>query len=110
MFEDSPVLPLALVGATTGIVSLGTLWAYSVFMPRCQFWAPVIRSLPQRDAIALTFDDGPHPVFTREILDILAAQKLQATFFVIGRFAREHPDLIKRMHNEGHTIGNHTLD
>ena len=72
--------------------------------------APVIRSLPQRDAVALTFDDGPHAEFTPRILDILAEQGVSATFFVIGRFAREHPDLLKRMVAERHTIGNHSLD
>src|SRR3954470_21312349 len=110
MPDPSPFLPLMIAGAGAGILSAGGLLAYSVFMPRCQFWAPVIRSLPQSDGVALTFDDGPHPEFTSRILDILAAEKVSATFFVIVQFAKEYPSLIRRMHDEGHTLGNHSYD
>lgn len=58
--------------------------------------------------IALTFDDGPHPVYTKQILDILYDYDARATFFTIGKNASLHPDLIRRMINEGHEIGNHT--
>jgi peptidoglycan/xylan/chitin deacetylase (PgdA/CDA1 family) len=101
---------MAVTAASAGILSGDALLAYSVFMPRCQFWAPVIRSIPDRETVALTFDDGPHPEFTPRILDILAQQQVRATFFVIGRNAEKHPDLVKRIAAEGHTLGNHTLD
>ena len=58
--------------------------------------------------IALTFDDGPHPVYTKELLDGLKERGVQATFFVTGEHAQLHPDLIRRMQEEGHLIGNHT--
>jgi cellulose synthase/poly-beta-1,6-N-acetylglucosamine synthase-like glycosyltransferase/spore germination protein YaaH/peptidoglycan/xylan/chitin deacetylase (PgdA/CDA1 family) len=58
--------------------------------------------------VALSFDDGPDPNYTPQILDILARYHLPATFFVIGVNAERNPDLIKRMYREGHTIGNHT--
>lgn len=58
--------------------------------------------------IALTFDDGPHPVHTPQILDALAERGIKATFFVIGANAAAHPDLVKRAVDEGHEIGNHT--
>lgn len=57
---------------------------------------------------ALTFDDGPHPVYTAQLLDELKKRDVKATFFVTGEHAELHPDLIKRMHDEGHLIGNHT--
>lgn len=57
---------------------------------------------------ALTFDDGPHPVYTAHLLDELKKRGVKATFFVTGEHAELHPDLIKRMHDEGHLIGNHT--
>jgi peptidoglycan/xylan/chitin deacetylase (PgdA/CDA1 family) len=101
---------MALAAMTGGILSAGGLLAYSVFAPRCQFWAPVVRSLPQREAVALTFDDGPHPTFTPAILDGLAAAGVKATFFVIGRHAKAHPALLRRIVAEGHTIGNHSFD
>ncbi|MBQ3101122.1 MAG: polysaccharide deacetylase family protein [Clostridia bacterium] len=58
--------------------------------------------------IALTFDDGPHPKYTTEILDILDQYDVKATFFVIGTNAEGYPDIIKREIESGHEIGNHT--
>jgi peptidoglycan-N-acetylglucosamine deacetylase len=103
-------LTMGLTAFAAGTLSGTALLAYSVFASRCQFWAPVIRSLPQRDGVALTFDDGPHPEFTPRLLDILAEHRVHATFFVIGRFARTHPALLRRMIAENHAIGNHSLD
>ncbi len=59
--------------------------------------------------IAITFDDGPDPVYTPQILDILKASQVPATFFVIGGNAEEHPDLLRRLIAEGHEIGSHTF-
>lgn len=65
--------------------------------------------LPQEEKkIALTFDDGPHPQFTESLLDGLKERGVQATFFVTGEHAELHPDIIERMNEEGHIIGNHT--
>lgn len=58
--------------------------------------------------IALTFDDGPHPRYTPQILDILAEYGVEATFFTVGSNAEYYPKLIARMLAEGHEIGNHT--
>jgi len=58
--------------------------------------------------IALTFDDGPRPETTPKILDILKAQCVHATFFVVGRHAKAAPDILRREAAEGHTIGTHT--
>lgn len=58
--------------------------------------------------IALTFDDGPHPVHTPEILDILAEYDVKATFFVIGENVSWYGDLVKTEYESGHEIGNHT--
>ena len=58
--------------------------------------------------VALTFDDGPHPQYTEQLLDALKERNVHATFFVTGEHAELHPDIIKRMHDEGHLIGNHT--
>lgn len=58
--------------------------------------------------IALTFDDGPHPRYTEELLDGLRERGVVVTFFVTGEHATLHPDIIERMHTEGHMIGNHT--
>ena len=60
--------------------------------------------------IALTFDDGPTRENTAALLDGLKERNVQCTFFVIGNLAAENKDLLERMHNEGHLIGNHTYD
>lgn len=56
----------------------------------------------------LTFDDGPHPEFTPELLDLLAEHDAKASFFLIGREAEKHATLARRIAAEGHTLGNHS--
>lgn len=58
--------------------------------------------------IAITFDDGPHPYYTEQLLDGLKERGVKATFFVMGKHVEENPELVERMYNEGHLIGNHT--
>ncbi|MDE6055392.1 MAG: polysaccharide deacetylase family protein [Lachnospiraceae bacterium] len=58
--------------------------------------------------VALTFDDGPHPVYTEQLLDGLKERGVKATFFVTGEHAELHPEIIKRMAEEGNLVGNHT--
>ena len=58
--------------------------------------------------IAITFDDGPHPYYTEQLLDGLKERGVVVTFFVTGEHAELHPDVIERMVEEGHLIGNHT--
>lgn len=60
--------------------------------------------------IALTFDDAPDPRVTPAILDILAKYEVRATFFIVGNRAAKNPTLVKRIHKEGHIIGNHSYD
>ncbi|CDX17160.1 Chitooligosaccharide deacetylase [Mesorhizobium sp. ORS 3324] len=60
-------------------------------------------------SVYLTFDDGPHPSCTPKVLDVLAQQRVSATFFVIGAYAADQPALIQRMITEGHEVANHTM-
>lgn len=60
--------------------------------------------------VALTFDDGPDSKYTPMVLDILKQYEVKATFFVVGRQVVNHPDVLKRIHDEGHSIGNHSWD
>lgn len=60
--------------------------------------------------IALTFDDGPHPVYTKKLLEGLAQRHVEATFFVVGKNIPGNEDLIRQMEADGHLIGNHTYD
>ncbi|MED0992207.1 glycosyltransferase [Bacillus nitratireducens] len=64
---------------------------------------------PKGKQVALTFDDGPDPKYTPEILDILKEYKIKAAFFVLGENAQLNPSIVKRIYDEGHEIGNHTF-
>ena len=70
----------------------------------------VIRVSTAEPVLALTFDDGPHPEDTPPLLDVLDRYGAKATFFVVGKSARNHPELIERMAAAGHALGNHTWD
>ncbi|KIY23064.1 MULTISPECIES: polysaccharide deacetylase family protein [Mesobacillus] len=59
--------------------------------------------------IAFTFDDGPDPIYTPILLDLLKKNEVKATFFVVGSKAEKQPELIRRMHQEGHLIGIHNF-
>ncbi len=58
--------------------------------------------------VALTFDDGPDPVYTPQVLAILARHDIRATFFLVGKNAQQHPGLVEQIRQAGHGIGNHT--
>lgn len=62
----------------------------------------------EKKKVALTFDDGPHPVYTLEMLDLLKEKNIKATFFLLGEQVEKYPDIVKRMNDEGHLIGNHS--
>lgn len=63
---------------------------------------------PFPKVVALTFDDGPHPVYTPKILDILQRYNVKATFFLIGKQVEQFPEIARQIVSEGHEIGNHT--
>lgn len=63
-----------------------------------------------KKVVALTFDDGPDVNYTTKILDILKQNGIKATFFIVGNRAKAHPEMVKRIADEGHVIGNHTWD
>jgi len=102
----SDMVRIGEVAAGAGIV--GAL--YATFVPGSGIWCPVVTrgTAGGRPRVALTFDDGPLPGSTDRILDILAEQGVKAVFFVIGRPAEQHPDLVRRIHDEGHLVANHT--
>ncbi|GGW55112.1 polysaccharide deacetylase family protein [Streptomyces griseoloalbus] len=69
---------------------------------------PLLRVSGRGRTMVLTFDDGPDPRYTPPILDTLARYEVRAMFFVCGGMAADHPDLLARMADEGHVVGNHT--
>ena len=67
----------------------------------------ITKKINSNNGIALTFDDGPNPEYTIKLLDLLKEYEIKATFFVVGSKVKSNPGIIKRMHEEGHTIGIH---
>ena len=93
----------------TGVAALaagGCL--YAGMAPGSQVFGRTLIAGSDPDEFALTYDDGPNDACTEQILEILARHEVQATFFVIGRFARERVALIRRIRAAGHVVGNHT--
>ncbi|HJZ86640.1 MAG TPA: polysaccharide deacetylase family protein [Polyangia bacterium] len=86
------------------------IWiAIGMMSPRSGIFArPALGCAPGRGRIALTFDDGPDPAVTPRLLELLAAHGQRATFFLIGRRAQAHPDLVRAIVARGHAIGNHS--
>ena len=95
-------LPLVILSVTTIFV------VCLLFHPRNQ-WLVANRSrVDGARCLALTFDDGPDPVYTPRLLDLLREKSVKATFFVVGKRADQHPEIVRRAWTEGHLVGNHT--
>jgi peptidoglycan/xylan/chitin deacetylase (PgdA/CDA1 family) len=91
------------------LVAYAALVLASVFVLRWRvFVDAVVRGPRGARGVVLTFDDGPHPKWTPRILEALDARNAKATFFVIGRKAEEHPDLIRAILDRGHGVGLHS--
>lgn len=104
-------VPAAWVVPAVVAVALGAvaLLAFHITHPASRFFVPVMSRLPTTEpVVALTFDDGPDPVFTPRILEVLARHGARATFFVLGARAEKHPALVRQIRDAGHTIGTHT--
>ena len=106
LFVGSPALTVGVLVAYAGYHGLV---AWGVMHPRSRLFGPNRSQLPTTErVVALTFDDGPHPEVTPRVLDLLRARGAQATFFLIGRAVRRHPDLARRIVADGHAVGNHS--
>ena len=65
---------------------------------------------PKTTKIALTFDDGPHPILSKKLLKILKTHRVRGTFFLVGNKSNENPDIVNQIQSEGHEIGNHSYN
>jgi len=82
--------------------------AYGAVHPRAQVFGATLFRTPHPQQLALTFDDGPNPTVTPKLLDLLDHHQAKATFFLIGKYVRESPALVKETAARGHLLGNHT--
>ncbi|MET0793475.1 MAG: polysaccharide deacetylase family protein [Polyangiaceae bacterium] len=94
-------LGLAFVGLFL-YATLGVLWPHSGM-----YGEAFSRGKAGARKVALTFDDGPHPVTTRAVLEILRAHQTRATFFLLGHKVEAYPDVVREIHAAGHTLGIH---
>ncbi|WMM24116.1 polysaccharide deacetylase family protein [Tissierella sp. MB52-C2] len=95
----------SIIGFIIFIILIHTILASLYFR---KFSPCVKRKVSNSENIFLTFDDGPSPIYTLEILDLLKKYEIKATFFVIAKKAKEHSDIIYRMIEDGHTLGLHS--
>jgi peptidoglycan/xylan/chitin deacetylase (PgdA/CDA1 family) len=93
--------------AALGVSVIGGA-VHGAFHRNSPLFGPALgRIAGDRKVVALTFDDGPNPDATPSILDTLAEKGVRATFFVLGSHAERWPELVRRMAQEGHQLGNH---
>ena len=96
--------------AGVAAAAAATAAGYQSMAPTGQWFGRTFTGLPHgTKQIALTYDDGPNDPHTLKLLDVLAKHNVKATFFMIGRFVRERPDIARAVAEAGHVIGNHTF-
>jgi peptidoglycan/xylan/chitin deacetylase (PgdA/CDA1 family) len=99
----------ALIGLTAAAAA--TAAGYQSMAPTGQWYGRTFFRRPSASKqIALTYDDGPNDPHTLKLLDVLAKQNVRATFFMIGRYVQQRPDLARAVAQAGHAIGNHTFN
>ena len=99
----------ALLGGYAAVLGIGAIWEPCVDVGSSVYGKVLARGGASELKIALTFDDGPHPENTPLILGTLARLNVKATFFCVGENVKKYPDLVKRIKDEGHLLGSHTL-
>jgi peptidoglycan/xylan/chitin deacetylase (PgdA/CDA1 family) len=94
------------MGTAAAVAAAG----YQSMVPTGQwFGRTFFRGKPGSKQIALTYDDGPNDIHTLRLLEVLARHDVHATFFMIGRYVRQRPDVARALASAGHVIGNHTM-
>jgi peptidoglycan-N-acetylglucosamine deacetylase len=96
-----------LIGAVAAAASAA---GYQSMAPTGQWFGRTFTGLgPGSKQLALTYDDGPNDPHTQRLLDVLARHKVHATFFLIGRYVQQRPDIVRELVKAGHVVGNHTF-
>jgi peptidoglycan/xylan/chitin deacetylase (PgdA/CDA1 family) len=95
------------LAAPAALAAMGA-GAYGAVHPRSQLFGRTVCRTNSPHKLAITFDDGPNPAITPKLLDLLERYEAHATFFLIGKFVRECPELVRETVARGHIVGNHT--
>ena len=93
---------------SSGAAAAAGIAAWGAVAPSSELFGPTVRHTASSRKIALTFDDGPNPAVTPQLLELFDRYSTHATFFLIGKFARACPELVNEISARGHLIGNHS--
>jgi peptidoglycan/xylan/chitin deacetylase (PgdA/CDA1 family) len=100
----------ALLGGL-GVAGLATVAGYNAISPTSQLYGQTFIGLPRGSRVlALTYDDGPNDPYTWRVMEVLERHGVKATFFLIGQFLRQKPEIARALVEAGHAIGSHTWD
>src|SRR5882724_7045726 len=98
-----------LIGAAAATVASAA--GYQSMAPAGQWLGRTFKGLkPPSKQLSLTYDDGPNDPHTLRLLEVLAKHNVRATFFLIGRYVQQRPDIVRELAEAGHVIGNHTFN
>jgi peptidoglycan-N-acetylglucosamine deacetylase len=104
----APTITTAAAALTTaGLLAGGC--TYAALSAQSQIFGKTLIASRKADEIALTYDDGPNDIVTERLLEVLAAHNVCASFFLIGNFVRQRPQIVRAIASAGHLIGNHTM-
>jgi len=95
--------------AVVATASTSGILTHAALSPQSQLFGHTLIAGNDPKEIALTYDDGPNYAATPELLNILAQHNVRATFFMIGKFVRLRPDIVRAVHAAGHLVANHTM-
>lgn len=98
-----------LATAAASAIAVGGTLAYAALAPQSQLFGRTLIAGRDPAEVALTYDDGPNEPATMQLLEVLARHNVRATFFMIGRFVQQRPEIARAVHAAGHLVGNHTM-
>src|ERR1051326_5849757 len=98
------------IGGAAAITGAAFAAGYQAMWPTASWYGRTFTGLPPGSKqLALTYDDGPNDPHTLDVLEVLSRHQVHATFFLIGQYVRQRPDIVSEIANAGHVIGNHTF-
>src|SRR5690242_725685 len=96
------------LGAAAGLGLVAGGFAYAARWPASRMFGDALIAPARPGELALTFDDGPNPAWTPRVLEMLAAQEVRASFFLLGCYAQADSEMVRRIVAAGHLVGNHS--